>query len=306
MKIFLTGATGYIGSGLARRLSRDGHEVVALTHSAAKSAQMREHGLIPVVGDLSKPDSWRREADACEALIHLGFEFGQRAEAVDRAAVAGLIRSAKASRAPRLLIYTSGVWVLGNSRGAPADEDAPLNPPEIVGWRPAVEEAVLASSGGGLSVAVVRPGCVYGERGGLYGMMFQSILTERKARLVGGGSNCWASVYLDDLVELYSLILNKRPSRGLYHATDGAVEPVSTVAEAFAEAAGGAEISDWPIEEARGKLGAFADALALDQRVSSAKARRELGWQPKVTSAAKHAELLLAQWEAEVSLPSVA
>lgn len=306
MRIFLTGATGYIGSALARRLNGDGHKVVALTRDAKKSARLREHGSIPIIGDFQHPASWRKEADDCEALIHLGFEFGPNAESADRHAVAALLRSAKSARSPRYFIYTSGVWVLGAAKGAPATEVSPLDPPEIVRWRPSVEESVLSSAHGGLSVTVVRPGCVYGENGGLYGMMFQSLLTERKLKLVGDGKNCWASVYLDDLVDLYRIILEQRPNREIFHATDGSVDPVRKVAEAFADAAGGADISDWPIERARRRLGPLADALALDQRVSSEKALSQLGWRPNVTSAAKHAEALLAQWEAPTSLPSVA
>lgn len=306
MRIFLTGATGYIGSAVARGLRGDGHQVVGLTRDPGKTARLKAHGLIPAVGNLNEPGAWRSEADSCEALVHLGFEFGAKAADTERRAVAALLESAQSARSPRLIIYTSGVWVLGPAKGAPAEEGAPLDPPEIVRWRPAVEETVLSRAGNGLSVAVVRPGCVYGENGGLYGMMFQSLLTERTAKLVGGGANCWASVYLDDLVDLYRLILKHRPRRSVYHATDGVAEPVRKTAEAFAEAAGGGDVLDWPIAQARQRLGPLADALAMDQRVSSEKARRELGWQPKMTSAADHAADLLAQWEARKSLPSVA
>lgn len=299
MRIFLTGATGYIGSALARRLDADGHEVVALTRDAGKSARLREHGATPVVGDFKSPASWRKEADACEALIHLGFESGPNAEAADRNAVAALLRSAKSARAPRYFIYTSGVWVLGPAEDAPVTEASSLAPPEIVRWRPSVEQAVLSAHDHGLSVAVVRPGCVYGGNGGLYGMMLQALITERKLKLVGGGKNSWASVYLDDLVDLYRLILEQRPNREIFHATDGSAEPIRKAAEAFAQAAGGADISDWPLAQARKQLGPLADALALDQRVSSEKARIELGWQPAMRSPAKHAASLLEQWQAQ-------
>lgn len=306
MRIFLTGASGYLGSALARRLVADGHEVAGLTRDAAKASKLKERGLIPVIGDLNEPRSWRGRADGCEALIHLGFEYGPRAAETDRRAVNALIASSQAARAPRLLLYTSGVWVLGPARGAPAVEADPLDPPEIVGWRPGVERAVLEASGPWVSSVVIRPGCVYGESGGLYGMMFQSALTEREVRLPGDGTNRWAGVYLDDLTELYALVLKLRPRAAVYHAVDGASDAVREVAEAFAEAAGGADVRDWPLVEARRALGPLADALAMDQLVSAAKARRELGWAPKVVSAAGHAEALLAQWEARVSPPCVA
>jgi nucleoside-diphosphate-sugar epimerase len=305
MKIFLTGATGYIGAAVADRLNREGHEIVALTRDEKKAGKLRERGLTPVVGNLREP-TWRREADDCDALIHLGYEFGEQAAQVDRRGVETLLASARCARAPRLVVYTSGVWVLGPHRGAPAEEDARPDPPEIVRWRPAVEEAVLSCGREGLSAVVIRPGCVYGGSGGLYGMMIQAVLAEREVRLAGDGSNRWAAVYLDDLAELYRLVVERRPHRALYHATDGVAEPVREVAEAFAAAAGGAEVLDWPIAEARRALGPLADALAMDQRVSSERAWRELGWRPQLCSAAMNAEALLAQWGAKVSAPSVA
>src|SRR6185312_10808188 len=99
MRIFLTGAGGYIGSALAARLHADGHEVVGLTRDPKKAERMRRCGWEAVIGDMKRPNSWRREADSCEALVHLGFEEGPGAADADRRALTALSASARAARA---------------------------------------------------------------------------------------------------------------------------------------------------------------------------------------------------------------
>lgn len=296
MKVFLTGSTGYIGSAVARALLRAGHAVTGLARSAAKAERLRADGMSVVLGDLGQPDTYLSAARACDALIHAGFEAGPCAAPVDWIAARALSECARDHREGRLFLYTSGVWVLGPSREAPGAEDARPAPPEIVLWRPAHERLALAAADRGARVAVVRPGCVYGEGGGLYGLMFRSLYDDRVIRVVGSGRNAWASVYLDDLAELYRLVLEKRPRRAVYHAVDGSADAVADVAEAFADAAGGADVERVPLGEARRRMGPVADALAMDQRVSGDWTRRELGWRPVISSPRRHAALLLAQW----------
>lgn len=300
MNIFLTGATGYIGSAVARRLLREGHSVWGLARVGAKAERLRADGMNLVLGDLRKPQTYLLVAGRCDAIVHAGFEFGERAAETDRIAVQALAEAARAGGRGRLLVYTSGVWVLGPKGTAPADESFPAAPPEVVAWRPEHERLALAAAGGGVSAVVVRPGCVYGEHGGLYGAMYKSLFDERVIRVLGDGGNAWASVYLDDLADLYRLILEKRPERAVYHAVDGSADPVAAVADAFVDAAGGGEVRKVPLERARREMGALADALAMDQRVSAEKARRELGWNPLLGSPALNAPLLLAEWHDKV------
>jgi len=267
-----------------------------LARSAEKAAPLKAEGMTVVLGELKRPDSYLPAAERCDVLVHAGFEYGPRAAQTDRTALEALAGCARSGRGPRALVYTSGVWVLGPRGDAAADEEAPLRPPEAVAWRPAHEALALDAARGGVSAAVVRPGCVYGGREGLYALMFRSLFETRAIRLAGDGRNAWASVYLDDLAELYRLVVEKRPEREVYHATDGSADPIGAVAEAFVEAAGGGAVETRPLSEARRELGPMADALAMDQRVSSAKARRELGWSPRLDSAARNAALLLTGW----------
>ena len=302
MNIFLTGAAGYIGTAVARELLKAGHKLTGLTHTPDKAGRLSQAGVTPAVGDLKKPDGWRKAAEAADVLIHAAAEMSPEGPAADRAALEALIAAAGAGEKPRLLIYTSGVWVLGNTGGREADEASPVNPLPLVAWRTAHETLALNAAGGKLSSVVLRPGCVYGGGSGLFGMWLQSADAEGKITVVGGGENRWATVHLDDLARLYALIVEKRPARALFHGTDGSAEPVKDVAKALLKAGGKPGTpSFWPVEEARKKLGPFADALAVDQRISSARTMKELGWTPRLRSPAQSAARLWDEWRKRLS-----
>ncbi|TBR18073.1 NAD-dependent epimerase/dehydratase family protein [bacterium] len=304
MQVFLTGATGYIGSAVAAALLRAGHDVRGLARSRAKAAELQAAGVAAVLGELSNPGTYAQAAGACDAIVHAGFETGPRAAEVDRLALEALLEAAQVSGRPKSLVYTSGVWVMGRHHGAPGTEEDPPAPLPIVSWRPAVETLALAAGGGRLATAVVRPGCVYGGCGGLYGRMLQAAVEEHEVVLTGAGRNAWAAVYLDDLADLYVRLVERHPD-GIFHATDGSADPLAEVAEAFLEAAGGGALVLRPLADALREDGPFAEGLALDQRVSSEKARRELGWRPSLSSPANHAPALLALWRAKAGPLSV-
>ncbi|MBI3566313.1 MAG: NAD-dependent epimerase/dehydratase family protein [Elusimicrobia bacterium] len=296
MRIFVTGSTGYIGSAVTRALLRAGHAVTGLARSGAKAARLRADGMTPVFGDLNRPETYLGAAGRCEAVVHCGFQFGAEAAATDAVATTALAELVRSGAGPRRFVYTSGTWVLGPRGAEPQDEGAAPNPPAVVAWRPDHERYALSAADGPSSAAVIRPGCVYGEHGGLYGLMLKALYDDRVVPLIGGGENAWASVYLDDLADLYRLVVERAPKRALYHATDGSADSVASVAEALIDAAGGGETLTVPLERARRDLGSLADALAMDQRVASARAREELGWKPMVGSAALNPLLLLSEW----------
>src|SRR5581483_11043548 len=115
MKVFVTGGSGYIGHAIVRALVRAGHEVVALHHSresAALEAEPKPRRWVQ--GDLAQPAGWLEHARAADALVHAGMDHGPTRAAIDRTALDALLEAAKGAKAPRTLIYTSGVWVLGN------------------------------------------------------------------------------------------------------------------------------------------------------------------------------------------------
>ncbi|MGH9420668.1 MAG: hypothetical protein ACRD3J_11890, partial [Thermoanaerobaculia bacterium] len=173
---------------------------------------------------------------------------------------------------PGFFVYTSGVWVCGNTDNEIVDEATPPNPVAIVAWRPEQEQAALAMG----RSAVLRPGCVYGGKQSLCKGWFEASEQKKPLYLVGDGNNQWAMINLHDLADCYVKIAEQRVT-GILHAVDDTNETLLGCALAAAQ---GAVIETIPIEVAREKYGAFADALNIDQRVSSAATRRKLGWNP--------------------------
>ncbi|MGE3403564.1 MAG: NAD-dependent epimerase/dehydratase family protein [Vicinamibacterales bacterium] len=287
MRIFLTGATGYVGSAVLDALLRNGHQVDALVRTPGKAEAISYGAVRPIVGDLAKPDTYAAAAEECDAIIHAAYE-PKAAAAVDRAAIDTLLGAASrraAAGSPATLIYTSGVWVLGHTQGQ-ADEDAPIDPPDLVRWRPEHERLVLSASGGkSLRTIVLRPGIVYGGARGIVGDLIKDALNGL-VRVVGTGRNHWPCVYDRDLADLYVRLATHPDAVGTYHANDEADERVDDIVDAIARHAKmRPDIRNVPIEEARAKLGPLADALALDQVVRSPRARA-LGWAPTLHSVA--------------------
>jgi nucleoside-diphosphate-sugar epimerase len=288
MRVFLTGATGYVGSAVLEAFVRAGHRVTTLVRhsSTASEASSRPPGIDAVVGDLSNPASYIAAAAPCDALVHTAFESSARGASVDRVAVEALMDvAARVTAAGRrvAVIYTSSASVLGNVDVA-ASEDAAPQPPAGLSWRPAHEMAVLESARrSGARAVVVRPGIVYGGAQGAVTELLQAA-ANGLMRVIGDGSNRWPSIYDRDLAELYVRLATNPEAEGVFHATDEADERVNDIVEAIARhARTRPDVRHVPLSEARLKLGPYADAVALDQVVRSARARA-FGWSPSLHS----------------------
>src|SRR5207244_13505566 len=139
MRIFLTGATGYIGNAVLDALVRAGHDVTALVRTNEKARRVSKRGAYPVIGNLAEPDSYRSAAEAQDGYIHTAFDSRSgRGPAIDRAVLDTILTAAKRPRtagattpARRFIVYTSGVWVLGRPP-APAAGPPPVNPVHAV------------------------------------------------------------------------------------------------------------------------------------------------------------------------------
>jgi nucleoside-diphosphate-sugar epimerase len=302
MRIFLTGATGYIGAAVLDALVKSGHDVTALVRDNEKARRVGRRGAHPVIGNLGDPESYRAAADAQDGYVHTAYDrpSGKGPE-IDRAVIETLIAAAKRPRtaspsapAKRFVIYTSGVWVLGPSPD-PANEDAPVNPTAIASWRPAHEKLVLDAATPALRTMVIRPGVVYGNGGGMVGDLLK-MASNGLVRVVGDGNNHWPLIYDRDLADLYARLVANPEAAGIYHANDEGDERVNDIIAAIKpHVAHKPDVRYVPIEEARTKMGPMADALALDQVVRSRRARA-LGWTPSLHSVAGNAARLLEEW----------
>jgi nucleoside-diphosphate-sugar epimerase len=298
MRMFLTGATGYIGSAVLDALLRAGHEVTALVRDPEKAERISLRGIEPILGDLSKPSSYSPAATAADGIVHTAFEFSKNGPKVDRLALETLMAAAErraAAGKPASLVYTSGIWVLGDSR-TPADESAPVQPVSLVAWRPDHEQLAL-SAGRGVRTVVVRPGIVYGGARGIIGDLLKDALNGL-VRIVGEGKNHWPCIYDRDLADLYVRVATLGDASGIFHANDEADESVLDIVDAIARHARmRPDVRHMPIQEARAKMGPYADALALDQLVRSPRARA-LGWAPTLHSVSGNVSRLFEEYRA--------
>jgi nucleoside-diphosphate-sugar epimerase len=276
MPVFVTGGTGFIGASVVRELRRRTHAVRALARSDAAADKLRALGAEPVRGELRDVDVLRGEAAHADAIVHCAFDYSPESVALERAALEALIDALPPGRT---LVYTSGVWVYGLRGDAVVDENAPLAPLDLVAWRPAHEQLVLAQDGR-LRAVVIRPGIVYGDGGGMPGAMVAEA-RNGPVRIAGDGANRWPTVRHDALAELYGAVVDRRTARGIYNAQRGASVPYVEIARAASRAAGGdGTVEHETLESARTRLGPFADALACDLQTDASRAARDLGWEP--------------------------
>lgn len=263
----MTGASGHIGKATLAALLRQGHVVEALARSDGSAATVRDAGATPVSGGLADLDVLTVAASRADAVIHL---------AQAGSAEADLAAATAMQDGGGTYVHTGGTWVYGDTNGI-ADEDAPRNPPALVAWREDVEERVLAR---GRSV-VIRPGLLHGGENRLIDLFFTRPGKEIGAvPYIGDGANHWALVHVDDLADLYVAALAARA--GSVYVGVGGVDPTAyEIATALSHGAGlGGRTVSLTLDEARTRMGPIADAFALDQRFTPARARAELGWRP--------------------------
>lgn len=293
MRVFLTGGTGYVGSAVLEALVKSGHHVDALVRNSEGASRVQARGAAPILGDLMQPASWRDAAAAAEAAVHAAVEYSARQAQLDATAIDTLL--SLPSKPGRVLVYTSGIWVIGPAP-TPVDETAPLNPIEMVAWRPAHEQRVLGAASSGLRTAVIRPGIVYGGSRGIVGDLLKDAANSL-VRVIGSGDNHWPLIYERDLGDLYARVVSTPTADGVFHATDEGAETVNEIVAALADhAPTPPSIRHVPLPEARKKMGPYADALVLDQIVRSPRARA-LGWAPTLHSVAGNAARLFEEWK---------
>lgn len=299
MRIFITGASGYIGNHVAAALRRAGHDVVGLVRTEEKAREIARQEIHPVIGTMDDPQSYLDAAAECSVLVHAAMEWSARGADLDRTTIEALILAGNRGPQPKTLLYTSGVWIYGPTGRKAADETSPVTPPRYVAWRPANEQRVLSASS--IRGVVARPGCIYGKRGGLTGSWF-AMIDGGNLKLINGGHYRWALVHADDMAEGYVRLIESGRHGEVFNFTDRSRCRVAEMVSAACEAAGKpVRIESIPLAEASNSMGDVAECLALDQHVDSRKAVRLLGWQPRFGGFADGARMYLEAWRAHQS-----
>jgi nucleoside-diphosphate-sugar epimerase len=289
MSIFLTGATGFIGGTVARRLIMAGHSVRGLVRAPDKAAQLESIGIEPVVGGLDDRDLLVREARRSEGVIHA-------ADSDHRVAVEALIEGLAGSGRP--LLHTSGSSVISDDAGGNSsaetifDEDTPFVVQPFKQSRRDIDLRVRAAAEEGVRSAVICPSTVYGTGTGLNPRSVQipALVDQARAsgvvRIVGRGLNRWSNVHVEDVAELYLLALQKAPAGAFYFVENGE-ESFADIGAAIARRLGLGPVQSWSVEEATERWGEdYARyALGSNSRIRAKRAREELGWSPRHRSA---------------------
>ena len=294
-RVFVTGAGGYLGSGIAARLARGGCEVTGLVRDAARASALASAGVRPVVGDFDHPASWDGALRNADAVVHVAWSFDDTGIHDQKALAA--IRDAIQDGRVRRLLYTSGLWVCGDSGGRVLDESDPPAPLPIARWRAAHEEVAFDLVHFEVDVVVMRPATVYGESRGLLGAWFEEARESHTVTVPGNGQQFWPLVHRDDVSEAFALALDHGAPGERFHLCDESQLTAGEIGGAIA-AATGAELrfaDATTVIEAQGGCG---EALLASQKTTSAKARRELGWVPFHTNFVQEADHLFREWSA--------
>jgi nucleoside-diphosphate-sugar epimerase len=280
MRIFLTGATGFIGSAILPELINAGHQVVGLARSDASAKSLAAAGAQVHRGSIEDLDSLRSGASAADGVIHTAFnhDFSKWAENCenDRLAIEALGSALAGSNRP--LVVTSGTGLVTRPDGRPAAED---DAPTSTVPRIKSEEAANAMAARGVHVSVVRlPPSVHGDGDhGFVPTLVRIAREKRAAAYVGEGSNRWPAVHRLDAAHLYRLVLEKGAAGARYHGVGEEGIPFRDIATVIGQRLNVPVVSKTP-EEAAEHFGWFSHFAALDTPASSEKTQKELGWRP--------------------------
>jgi nucleoside-diphosphate-sugar epimerase len=253
-----------------------------------------------VIGDLADPAGLAGPMRNADAVIHAAYDPAGESARRDRDAL-GAVREAVQDGRVRKVIYTSGIWVHGDTGGRVVDETARPEPAERVAWRPAHEEVALDMTSLGATVVVMRPGMVYGGARGWFGGWFREARDHGRVSYPGGPQR-WNMVHVDDVAAAYWLALEHATDGARYLLVDETRHTVQELAHAAAAAAGATAIAV-PPEEVLRRHGALGAAMLCDSMATAAKARRELGWTPLHASFVAEAGALWEAWQAEMRAP---
>ncbi|ADW70028.1 SDR family oxidoreductase [Granulicella tundricola] len=279
MRIFVTGATGFIGTALIPELIQAGHTVLGLTRSEEGAEKLRAAGAEVLNGNLEDLDSLRKGAADSEGVIHLAFshDFSQfeKNAADERAAITALGEVLAGSDKP--FVVTSGTAIAANVDGKPSTETSAISP-----WNPrsGLEATVKTFTERGVKTSIVRLAQIHDTRKqGLVPYFLAVTRAKGVSGYVGDGSNRFPAAHVSDTARLYRLAFEKAEAGAIYHAVDEEGVTTKAIAEAHGRGLGIPVVSIPPTEvEAHfGWLAMFANA---DMPSSSELTQKKLNWKP--------------------------
>ena len=280
MRVLVTGGTGVIGSAVVRALVGEGHAVVGLARSYASAASLKGMGAAVLRANIREPEGWIGRIGQVDGVIHAAADFRDDMGEVETRFLDRLLPSLAALPSRPRLIYTGGCWLYGETGTAAATESTPFDPLPAFAWMVPNLRRVLSAPG--IQGMAVHPALVYTDEGGVLAPFIDAARETATVRIVGSEEVHWPLVHADDLAKLYVLVLERGQQGQMYNGAAVEGYPVGALARWVARGHGTAACRVQVITpaEAAAERGEWARGYALDQRMSSAKARRELDWLP--------------------------
>lgn len=280
MRVFVLGGTGSIGSAVVRELIERGHQVFGLARSEASAAKLRQLAATPLPGDIGSPETWTAGLPPIDAVIHAACDFNTDMGAVDRRLLDRLLPALATQQHRPRFITTGGCWLFGATGDVVATEATPFRPLPAFAWMVPQLQRVLTSPE--IEGIVVHPAMVYEAEAGVFRRFAREARDGEAVRIVEGEAVRWPLVHRGDLANLYALALERAPAGASYIGASIDGFPVGRIARAFAKRFGNPRMQPEIVsaDTMAAELGEWARGYAIDQRLSGAKARLELGWAP--------------------------
>jgi nucleoside-diphosphate-sugar epimerase len=281
MRVFVTGATGFIGSLVVKDLIAAGHQVIGVYRSEEKAPALKAAGAEVYRGSIDDPDSLKDGASRSDGVIHLAFnhdfsKFVANCQ-TDRRVINALGSVLAGSDRP--LIVTSGTAIAKVAPGEPATEDAPAITSNDFP-RAASEEATAEAAASGVNTSVVRLPQVHDpERQGLISPWIAIAREKGLLAYIGEGRNRWPAAHISDVARLYRLAIERSEPGAIYNAVAEEGVPARNIAETVGRRLKLPVKSISP-EEAGGYFGWLAHLAGRDMPASSAQTQKKLGWRP--------------------------
>lgn len=303
MRIFITGASGYIGQAVARAFREKGHTVYGLVRSEEDANLLKLMEIWPIIGDYNNPESFIKILDDVEVVVNCAFDYSDVGVERDAGIIEIIIKAFSKSSLPKSFIYTSGIWVYGSRGYQIVNESTPVTPIEEVKWRPGHEQKVLDSSTNNLRTVVIRPGVVYGLTGGVL-KVFYAASQNGSVPMIGEGRNRWPMVHVDDLAHAYVSAAEKELNHVILNVVDDSNPTMKEIAEAIARCARiEGKIQNLNDDDAKKVFGDLWKGFAIDLRVDNSRVKRLLKWQihhaPFINEAETYYQSWLASQETE-------
>ena len=287
-RLFITGASGYIGSVITELANADGYNIHGLSRTETSDAKLRSLGAVPVRGDLTSLEVLGRESAEADIVIHLATAYTisgppyDTVWPVDKAALDAIAGSLAGTGKP--LVFTSGTLIVASDpTGAETTEASPQEPKPI-NTRGKAERYALELARQGIRITAVRLApYVYGRGGSGVKLFMDMAANAGGVTCVDGGKNRTTVVHVDDAAQLYLLAAQKGKAGEVFNASGATDVTARQLFEAMA-AALGVPLWDITFADAEARMGeTFAYFLTVENRASGAKAAKELGWRPKGT-----------------------